>query len=197
MDTNAALALQPDMISFLEKLFGRYPFEAFGAIVDDDSVDYALETQTRPVYSGVADEPTVVHELAHQWFGNAVSPADWQHIWLNEGWATYVEWLWAEHRRTSTVAKQFADTVTSLDSNNRWGMDITDPGRDNLFAAEVYQRGAAALHALRVRIGDDAFFEGARLWLNRYDDSSATTEDFQAVMEKPRANSWTLSLTHG
>ncbi|MDR6417286.1 M1 family metallopeptidase [Pseudarthrobacter sulfonivorans] len=184
VDTNAALALQPDMISFLEKLFGRYPFEAFGAIVDDDSVDYALEAQTRPVYSGVADGATVVHELAHQWFGNAVSPADWQHIWLNEGWATYVEWLWAEHRRTSTVARQFANTVESLDSNKRWGLDITDPGRDNLFVAQIYQRGAAALHALRVKVGDEAFFEGAGLWLTRYDDSSATTGDFQAVMEE-------------
>ena len=184
VDTKAALALQPDMITFLEKLFGKYPFEAFGAIVDDDSVDYALESQTRPVYSRVADEPTVVHELGHQWFGNAVSPADWQHIWLNEGWATYVEWLWAEHRGTATVAQQFADAVASLDSNKRWGLDITDPGRDNLFVAQVYQRGAAALHALRVKVGDKAFFAGARLWLTRYDDSSATTNEFQAVMEE-------------
>lgn len=182
--TTDSLALQPQMIRFLETLFGRYPFEAFGAIVDDDSVDYALETQTRPLYSGVAGEETVVHELGHQWFGNAVSPADWQHIWLNEGWATYIEWLWAEHRELATVAQQFTATVTSLDINNRWGMNIADPGRDNLFSPAVYQRGAAALHALRVRIGDDAFFEGARLWLDRYDDSSATTEDFQAVMEE-------------
>jgi aminopeptidase N len=183
-ETNAALALQPDMISFLEKLFGRYPFEAFGAIVDDDSVDYALETQTRPLYSGVAGEDTVVHELGHQWFGNAVSPADWQHIWLNEGWATYVEWLWAEHRGTATVAQKYAEAVASLDSNMRWGLNITDPGRDNLFVAPVYQRGAVALHALRVKVGDEAFFDGARSWLVRYDDSSATTEDFQAVMEE-------------
>ena len=96
--TKASLALQPKMIAFLEGQFGRYPFEAFGAIVDDDTVDYALETQTRPVYSEVADEYTVVHELGHQWFGNAVSPSDWQDIWLNEGWATYIEWLWAEHQ---------------------------------------------------------------------------------------------------
>jgi len=182
--TNASLALQPEMVSFLEGLFGRYPFEAFGAIVDDDSVDYALETQTRPVYSQTASEETVAHELGHQWFGNAVTPADWQHIWLNEGWATYIEWLWAEHRGTATVAQRFAHTITSLDTSNRWGLNIADPGRDNLFAPPVYQRGAAALHALRVRIGDEAFFEGAQLWLNRYDDSSATTEDFQAVMEE-------------
>ena len=184
VQTKAALALQPDMISFLEDLFGRYPFEAFGAIVDDDSVDYALETQTRPVYSGVADELTVVHELGHQWFGNSVSSADWQHIWLNEGWATYVEWLWAEHQGSGTVAQQFAKSVAFLDANNRWALNIADPGRDNLFAGPVYQRGGAALHALRAKIGDEAFFAGARLWLARYDDSSATTDDFQSVMEE-------------
>lgn len=181
--TNAALALQPRMITFLSGVFGRYPFEAFGAIVDDDSVDYALETQTRPVYSGAADEATVVHELGHQWFGNDVSPADWKDIWLNEGWATYIEWLWAEHTGQATVAQQFTDTVAELDSKNLWGMNIADPGRDNLFAAEVYNRGAAALHALRAKVGDKAFFAGAREWLDRYSNSSATTEDFEQVME--------------
>ena len=67
--TDASLKLQPDMIAFLEERFSPYPFNSFGAIVDDDSVGYALETQTRPVYSRVARESTVVHELAHQWFG--------------------------------------------------------------------------------------------------------------------------------
>ncbi|WP_233199955.1 M1 family metallopeptidase [Cryobacterium sp. N22] len=183
-ETTASLALQPQMITFLEDQFGRYPFESFGAIVDDDSVEYALETQTRPVYSGVADEFTVVHELGHQWFGNAVSPADWKDIWLNEGWATYVEWLWGEHQGTADVAEQFADTVAELDTDNGWTLNIADPGRDQLFDSPVYQRGAAALHALRAEIGDDAFFAGARLWLTRYNDSTATTEDFEAVMEE-------------
>ena len=183
-ETTASLALQPQMITFLEDQFGPYPFESFGAIVDDDSVDYALETQTRPVYSEVAHESTVVHELGHQWFGNAVSPADWKDIWLNEGWATYVEWLWAEHRGTADVADQFADTVAELDTDNGWTLNIADPGRDGLFESPVYQRGAAALYALRAEIGDDAFFVGARLWLTRYHDSTATTEDFEAVMEE-------------
>ncbi|SDL64928.1 Peptidase family M1 [Arthrobacter sp. ok362] len=182
--TKASLALQPKMIGFLEGLFRRYPFEAFGAIVDDDSVDYALETQTRPVYSQAADEYTVVHELGHQWFGDAVSPSDWKDIWLNEGWATYIEWLWAEHQGAATMPEQFADAVAYLDANNRWALNIADPGRDNLFVGQVYVRGAAALHALRAKIGDAAFFAGARLWLSRYNDSTATTEDFEAVMER-------------
>lgn len=182
--TKAALALQPQMITFLESRFGPYPFESFGAIVDDDTVDYALETQTRPVYSEVADEYTVVHELGHQWFGDSVTPSDWKDIWLNEGWASYIEWLWAEHQGTATISSQFADTVAYLDSNDGWSLNITDPGRDNLFANPVYLRGAAALYALRAKVGDAAFFAGARVWLTQYKDSNATTEDFEAVMEK-------------
>ena len=183
-ETKASLALQPKMITFLEGLFGRYPFETFGAIVDDDSVDYALETQTRPLYSSVADEITVVHELGHQWFGNAVSPSDWKDIWLNEGWATYVEWLWAEHQGVATMPQQFADAVAYLDANNRWALNIADPGRDSMFVGQVYVRGAAALYALRAKIGDAAFLAGTRSWLTRYNDATATTEDFEAVMEK-------------
>jgi aminopeptidase N len=183
-ETTAALALQPGMIAFLEDLFGPYPFESFGAIVDDDTVGYALETQTRPVYSEVADEYTVMHELGHQWFGNAVTPADWRDIWLNEGWATYLEWLWAEHQGEGTVTDHFAYAVDSLDADDGWAPSIADPGPDGLFDAPVYVRGAATLHALRVTVGDEAFFAGARLWLTRYDDANATTADFEAVMEE-------------
>ncbi len=96
--TNASLARQVEMIDFYEQYFGDYPFVAYGSIVDDDTVFYALETQTRPVYSRRASEGTVAHELAHQWFGNAVSPERWQDIWLNEGWATYATWMWDEAR---------------------------------------------------------------------------------------------------
>ena len=82
------------------------------------------------------------------------------------------------------MPKQFADAVAYLDVNNRWALNIADPGRDKLFVGQVYVRGAAALHALRAKIGDTAFFAGARLWLTRYNDSTAATEDFEAVMER-------------
>ena len=182
--TRAALALQPEMIRFFEQRFGRYPFEAYGAVVDDDSVDYALETQTRPVYSEVADEGTVAHELAHQWFGNAVSPAQWRHIWLNEGWATYAEWLWTEHRGGDTARESFRDAVAFLDEEGLWERDLTDPGRDGLFSSEVYVRGGAALFALRREVGREAFLEGARRWLARYDGGAGTTADFRHVYEE-------------
>ena len=182
--TEAGLALQADMIAFLEDTFVPYPFTAYGSIVDDDTVGYALETQTRPVYSRAAREFTVVHELAHQWFGNAVSPQRWQDIWLNEGWATYVEWLWSEATGRDSAQANF-DAIMAIPADDEfWDLAIADPGPLDLFLGGVYDRGAATLHALRVQIGDDAFFAGTREWLTRYDDSTATTEDFQSVFEE-------------
>ena len=96
-----SLALAPEAIALLEEWFGPYPFEGSGGIVDDvPGLGFALENQTRPVYSPVffsdaaSGEVVVVHELAHQWAGDSVRLAGWQHIWLNEGFATYAEWLW-------------------------------------------------------------------------------------------------------
>ena len=184
--TNASLALQPAMIDFFESAFGPYPFVAFGSIVDDDTVFYALETQTRPVYSRQASEGTVAHELAHQWFGNAVSPERWQDIWLNEGWASYAEWMWtAENDPTTSTQAQYNAWYDSVSADDPyWQLSIADPGPLGLFAGPVYDRGAGTLQALRVEVGDAAFFDGARLWLERFNDSTATSEDFQAVYEE-------------
>jgi aminopeptidase N len=183
--TNASLELQPAMIDFFESLFGDYPFNSYGAIVDNDSVGYALETQTRPVYSGVARESTVAHELAHQWFGNAVSPHRWQYIWLNEGWATYAEWLWSEHRGIMTAQEAYNEWYDAEPPESPyWELQIGDPGPLNLFADQNYDRGAGTLHALRLEVGDETFLKGARLWLERYNDSTGTSEDFQEVYEE-------------
>ena len=182
--TNASLGQQKAMLNFFEDTFGSYPFNSYGSIVDNDSVGYALETQTRPVYSSRASEGTVAHELAHQWFGNAVSPARWQDIWLNEGWATYCSWLWTEQRGGASMQQRFDGVMGIPASNPFWAITMGDPGALGLFSSPVYNRGAATLQALRDKIGDDAFFEGAQQWWQRYDDVSATTQDFQDVYEE-------------
>jgi len=179
-----ALARQGEMIGYFESLFGSYPFTSFGAIVDNDSVGYALETQTRPIYSRRARESTVAHETAHQWVGNAVSPARWQDIWLNEGWASYSEWLWTEHRGIATAQSRFDSVMATPATDDFWNLVIADPGAMNLFDDPVYDRGAATLHALRLKVGDAAFFKIAREWVSRYNDSTATTEDFQALSQE-------------
>lgn len=182
--TNASLARQVQMLDFFESLFGPYPFVAYGSIVDDDSVGYALETQTRPVYSSQASEGTVAHEAAHQWFGNAVSPDRWADIWLNEGWATYATWLWNEERGIRTAQTAYDLWYAPARTASYWSLQLADPGPLGLFATQVYNRGAATLHALRVEVGDEAFFAGARLWLERFDDSTGSSADFQAVYEE-------------
>lgn len=181
--TNASLALQARMIDFFESRFGPYPFNSYGSIVDDDTVGYALETQTRPVYSGRAVQGMVAHELAHQWLGNAVSPDTWQYIWLNEGWATYASWLWAEENGGTTAQQAFAGWYAPARTPAYWALPIGDPGPLGLFATQVYNRGAATLHALRTKVGDDVFFAATREWLTRYDDATGTTDDFIAVFE--------------
>jgi len=181
--TDGNLALQADIIGFLEQ-FGPYPFNSAGAIVDDDSVGYALECQTRPIYSRVANQSTVVHELAHQWFGNAVSPHRWADIWLNEGWATYASWIWSQHRGGTTAQQQFNAVMAAPATSSFWRVVVADPGPTGLFHSAIYNRGAATLHALRQKIGDDAFLAGAREWVATYDDGTAGTADFEAVMEE-------------
>ena len=172
--------MQAEMIGFLET-YGSYPFNSFGSIVDDDSVGYALETQTRPVYSRAANEGTVLHELAHQWFGNAVSPHRWADIWLNEGWATYATWTWSEDQGGDTAQEQFEDIMSIPADDEFWETVVADPGPIGLFLSPIYDRGAATLYALREKIGEDAFLAGAREWLSRYDDGTASTADFEAL----------------
>jgi aminopeptidase N len=178
---DAAFARQGEMIDFFDDRFGPYPFATYGAVVVDDELGFALETQTLSLFGGdMAAEPVVAHELAHQWFGDHVSVGSWRDIWLNEGFATYAQWLWSEHRGDGTVdemAQGFARTP---------GLDVppADPGADQLFHATVYVRGALTLHVLRHELGDELFFDVLRTWVDRYGGASATTADFEALAEE-------------
>lgn len=183
-ENSANLALTSDMLVFFEEAFGPYPFVSYGAIVDDDSVGYALETQTRSFFSRNAGEGTIAHEMAHQWMGDHVSPDRWADIWLNEGWATYASWMWSEHQGRRTAQQSFDQVMNIPASNGFWDVIVADPGPLCLFCSPIYDRGAATLHALRTTIGDDAFFELAQTWVQEYGGGSATTEDFIALAEQ-------------
>jgi Peptidase family M1 domain/Peptidase M1 N-terminal domain/Immune inhibitor A-like, MAM domain len=190
---DAAFAREPDAIAFLSDLFGPYPFVAAGGIVDDlRGLGFALETQTRPVYglgffedrAGPPDIGVIVHELAHQWTGDYLALGRWQDIWLNEGFATYTEWLWSEHEGQGTAQETF-DAVTSIPPDDDfWKLAIGDPGPDHLFDGPVYDRGAATLHALRLKIGDDAFFQLLRRWVRQNAGGNVTTPQFIALAER-------------
>jgi hypothetical protein len=190
---DAAFAREPDAVAFLSDLFGPYPFVAAGGIVDDQrGLGFALETQTRPVYAldffqnraGPPNTGVIVHELAHQWTGDYLALAAWQHIWLNEGFATYTEWLWSEHEGEAT-AQEIFDFVTSQPADDPfWTLTIGDPGPEHLFDSPVYDRGAATRHALRLRIGDEAFFQLLRRWIRSHAGGNVTTPQFIQLAER-------------
>jgi hypothetical protein len=191
---DTSLARQPEIIAFLEGYFGRYPFSAAGGVVDDvEDTGFALENQTRPVYArdffSVRDRTTgdgvVVHELAHQWAGDDLALAAWQHIWLNEGFATYTEWLWSEREGNGSAQEIFEFLTTNIPADDPfWSLTIGDPGPEQLFEGPVYDRGAMTLHALRLEIGDDDFFRLVRRWFRRNAGGNVATPEFIALAER-------------
>ncbi|MEU3749887.1 metallopeptidase [Streptomyces venezuelae] len=181
---SAALRAEiPGILARQAERFGPYPFSAAGAIVTEDgTLGYALETQTRPVFPAAAfDRTTLVHELAHQWFGNSVTPATWRDLWLNEGFATYAEWLYTEEYENVPARTHF-ERAFAQDTN--WAFPpAAPPAAENLFDPPVYQRGAMVLHKLRETVGDATFDEILRGWPAKYRHANASTDDFTAYAE--------------
>ncbi|MFB9605552.1 M1 family metallopeptidase [Streptomyces roseofulvus] len=181
--TAALRAELPALLARQQDRFGPYPFGAAGAvIITDGLLGYALETQTRPVFPASSfDRTTLVHELAHQWFGNSVTPESWQDIWLNEGFATYAEWLYAEEHGSVPARDSF---LAAFAEEANWAFPPADPpSAENLFDPPVYQRGAMVLHKLRETVGDEVFDELLRGWAAKYRHANASTGDFTGYAE--------------
>jgi aminopeptidase N len=165
-------------------LFGPYPFSSTGGVVDNHSAGYALENQTKPIYGGFSpDAGVIAHELAHQWFGNSVSITRWRDLWLNEGFASYAEWLWSEHTGGTTAdalfRRYYADTADPV-----WGYPPGNAQGADLFNDSVYTRGAMTLHALRREIGDTTFFALIKKWTATHRYGNVTTGDFIALAQQ-------------
>ena len=189
---DGSLARQGEILSFLSGQFGPYPFSTGGGIVDDaPDLFFALETQTRSIYPGSAfTDPVdgdllVVHENAHQWFGDSVALAEWKHMWLNEGFATYAEWLWGEREGLGTTQEVFDFFYNDIPADDPfWDVVIGDPGIPFLFNGAVYVRGAMTLQALRNEVGDQDFFRILRTWAARKAGGNGTTGQFIALAER-------------
>jgi aminopeptidase N len=187
---DTVLADTPALLDFVAQYLGPYPFDAIGGVVHGDArIGYALENQTRPAYaSGFFDHgdprAVIVHELAHQWCGDSVSVADWSDVWLNEGFATYLQFMWAEQHGGPTVRQRFDRLYRGT------GADALPPvgpllrTAENLFDDSVYLRGFATLEALRITVGDDAFFRILKGWPAAYRFGNATTADFIAYADR-------------
>ncbi|MCT1515663.1 M1 family metallopeptidase [Dietzia cercidiphylli] len=182
-DFRVAFARQIEMIDVFSDLFGPYPFSEYKVVVTDDELEIPLEAMGMSTFgrntaeAGTGDERLIAHELAHQWFGNAVTAAEWKHIWLHEGFACYAEWLWTEFSGGADAGSHALRYYSKL-QNSPQDLLLADPGPKDMFDDRVYKRGALTLHALRLTIGDERFFQLLRDWVTKYSGTTATTDDF-------------------
>jgi aminopeptidase N len=180
---------QQDMMRLFIKLFGPYPFGGYTVVVTDDPLEIPLEAQGISVFgSNHVDgkrsaERLVAHELAHQWFGNSLTPSRWQDIWLNEGFACYAEWLWSEESGGLSASQHVSKAYTRLRGLDQ-DLLLSDPGPELMFDDRLYKRGAITLHVLRLQLGDEQFFDLLRAWTRNYRHGSVTTEDFIALAQQ-------------
>ncbi|MGQ0773531.1 MAG: M1 family metallopeptidase [Pseudonocardiales bacterium] len=187
----AAVERTPEIVELLVTIFGDYPFAQLGAVVPDaPDMYFALENQTRPVYGpiffeGTDDFSVVVHELAHQWFGNSVAVQRWRDIWLNEGFATYAEWLYLERTGGPSAQQLAAAEYEAIPADaDFWRVPPGDPTAAGVLDGPVYIRGAMALAALRSAVGDEDFFAALRTWAQDRAGGNGTVEDFLDVVER-------------
>jgi aminopeptidase N len=172
----------PGIVRWLSRHLGPYPFSTTGGVVTSLNPGFSLETQTRPTYPEGVSRLLMVHELAHQWFGDSVSVHHWQDIWLNEGSATFMEHLWEEDHGGPSTSAWLHETfhLTSADSSF-WQLPVADPGAHDLFDWPVYERGAMTLAALRRRIGHDAFAHLLEAWTSGHRFGHGSTAQFEAL----------------
>lgn len=189
-NARASVERTAEVVDFLSGYFGPYPFDAAGGYVPNVTAHFSLEAQTRVFYSPnffvtKTNTNVVSHELAHQWWGDDVSLERWSDIWLNEGFASYAQFLWAEHEHTGTPQQLAQDIYDAHPADDPfWTVKPGDPGPDKQFDDAVYDRGAVAIQALRTTIGDHAFLTLLKAWpaLHRY--GNGTIPEFQRLAER-------------
>lgn len=192
LPTDRAAELRPminrtsaPMLELFHDKFGPYPFNEYGIVTIPEFLGYALENQTLSIFGlgimlndSLYSETIIAHELAHQWFGDAISPRQWEDIWLNEGFATWAGAYWSEQVGIDDFEGMF-------EHNRDIGLGpLVRTSPNTLFATSVYVRGGLALEALRRTVGDDAFFAFVQDWVVTYSGGTASTADFLNMVDK-------------
>jgi aminopeptidase N len=181
------------IVAFFARRFGPFPYEKlwhvqsasrFGGMENASAIFYADQV----FRSGGASYGLVAHETAHQWFGDAVTEREWPHLWLSEGFATYLGALYTEHSRGAPTFRAEMDSVRRMVLSapvvaSRPVIDTVETTLMNLLNRNSYEKGGFVLHMLREEIGDEAFFRGARIYQDRHRHATALTDDLRAAME--------------
>ena len=174
-----------DMISFFADLFGEYPFINEKYSMAEIGFYGAIENQTKTIMGGVSSGwyMVVLHELAHMWFADMISPTSWHHCWINEGFATYCEALWWGHKYGMDEYHDYMNDLKYWGSGTIYLEDISDPF--SIFLLICYDKGAWVLHMLRHVVGDSTFFNIMYTYATepRFMYGNASTEDFKEVCE--------------
>ena len=190
-DARRDFSRTPEMMQVFEERLGvPYPFDKYGHALFEN-FGGAMEHQSCTSYGSpliTGDnryDRVVAHELGHQWFGNLVSPAEWEEIWLNEGFATWTEFIWTEHINPSGLADLMAGRESYyIDYEASAGAySLYAPPPSRLFGATIYQKGGWVVAMLRYVVGDEAFFSGLRAYLESHSFGNGRTEEFKAAME--------------
>ena len=208
------LGQAPPILRFFEENLGPYPYDKL-ANVQSTTRYGGMENAAAIFYSeqAVADgedsTPLLTHEIAHQWYGNTVTEADWPHLWLSEGFATYLTGLYLEHARgPEALASYMSGARTRVAKFHEQNpdeplVDTTYSDPNELLNTNPYQKGAWVLHMLRRAVGTETFWEGLRAYYDRYRHQNASTGDFRMVMEdvsgktlKPFFEQWTRRPGH-
>lgn len=171
-----------EMLAFYSRVLGPYPFKEYGIVSNTNDWCIAVELQSLSFQCTRLMENNIAHELAHQWFGNSVSIKNWKDIWLKEGMATYAQWLWTQRDEDIQTFNDFV----SIQSHSVYLINpIAEPANNMLYyKPATYVGGAATLHALRLKVGDETFFKILRTYLELYRYGNAGTDDFIAIAEE-------------
>jgi aminopeptidase N len=174
----------PEVLQFLSEKFGPYPQSAAGGIYLNEEIGFSLETQGRPTYAKWTRLDTVVHENAHQWFGDSVSVDKWADICLNECFATYAQWLWDEAKSRENLDQRYRSAVDRMRGRDAfWENKLYGMGAGEEFKG-VYDKGVLAIHALRRQIGEDAFGRLLKEWPAAHRDGNASWPQFEEFTQR-------------